>query len=86
MLDRVTADVGRLGPVGDSEAMAANILSVWDDDRSAIAVAAREHALQFSWDHSMEALFGRLYPDAFAHRLEHVRAVAAGTRIPFVRA
>jgi alpha-1,6-mannosyltransferase len=86
MLDRVTADVGRLGPVGDSEAMAANILSAWDDDRSAIAVAAREHALQFSWDHSMEALFGRLYPDAFAHRLEHVRAVAAGTRIPFVRA
>ena len=42
--------------------MARNILAVWDGDRSAIREAAREHALQFSWNSSMEALFGRVYP------------------------
>jgi alpha-1,6-mannosyltransferase len=86
MLDRVTADAGRLGPVGDAEAMAANILTVWNADRPALAAAAREQALQYSWDHSMEALFGRVYPDAFAHRLAQVRSVASATRVPLVRA
>src|SRR3954453_11790205 len=65
MLDRVTDAVGRLGPVGDCEAMAANILAVWNGDRSAMAANARHHALQFSWDSSMEALFGQIYPAAF---------------------
>lgn len=70
MLDRVTKDMGRLGPVGDAEEMAKNIEAVWQSDRSAIALAARSHALQFSWDSSMEALFGRLYPAAFERRRE----------------
>jgi alpha-1,6-mannosyltransferase len=86
MLDRVTADVGRLGPVGDAAAMAGNILSVWNADRPALAAAARGHALQFSWHHSMEALFSRLYPEAFAHRVAQQRAVAPGSRVPLVRA
>ena len=68
MIDRVTDAVGRLGPVGDASAMASNILSVWNGDRQAIAEQARSHALQFSWDSSMEALFGRLYPAAFDRR------------------
>ena len=68
MIDRVTDAIGRLGPVGDARAMAANILSVWTSDRNAMAGAARTHALQFSWDSSMDALFGRLYPTAFASR------------------
>jgi alpha-1,6-mannosyltransferase len=68
MIDRVTDATGRLGPVGDARAMAANILSVWTSDRNAMAGAARTHALQFSWDSSMDALFGRLYPTAFASR------------------
>src|SRR3954462_12451521 len=57
MIDRVTDAVGRLGPVGDSAAMAANILAVWNGDRSAMAASARHHALQFSWERSMDALF-----------------------------
>jgi alpha-1,6-mannosyltransferase len=68
MIDRVTGATGRLGPVGDSAAMAGNILSVWNSDRRAMAAQARAHALQFSWDSSMEALFGRVYPEAFAMR------------------
>ena len=68
MIDRVSDAVGRLGRVGDSRAMAANILAVWNGDREAMAAAAREHALQFSWDRSMEELFGYLYPAAFAKR------------------
>ena len=78
MIDRVTDAVGRLGPVGDVEQMAANILSVWNSDREALGREARAHALQFSWDSSMEALFGRLYPAAFARRAQRLpRAPAA---------
>ena len=78
MIDRVTDAVGRLGPVGDASAMAANILDVWEADRSAIAEQARAYALQFSWDSSMEALFTRVYPDAFARCVQRSRqAVAA---------
>jgi len=62
--------MGRLGPVGDAEAMAANILAVWGDDHDAMRQAARVHALQFSWDSSMEALFGRVYPAAFERQHE----------------
>jgi alpha-1,6-mannosyltransferase len=83
MIDRVTASVGRLGPVGDSEAMARNILEVWQSDRQAIAARARAEALKFSWDRSMETLFGHVYPAAFARRASRlvpgpaVAAVAA---------
>ena len=68
MIDRVSDSVGRLGPVGDAAVMAANILSVWNGDRAAMAAQARACALQLSWDSSMAALFGRLYPQAFARR------------------
>src|SRR5260221_10163882 len=70
MLDRVTDATGRLGPIGDSETMAANIRAVWAGDHQAMRQAARAHALQFSWDSSMEALFGRVYPAAFERRHE----------------
>src|SRR3954454_23145479 len=65
MLDRVTDAMGRLGSVGDPGAMAANILAVWGSDHEAMRQAPRAHALQFSWDRSMEALFGQVYPAAF---------------------
>ena len=68
MIDRVTDAIGRLGPVGDSSAMAANILAVWKGDRGAMAEQARACALEFSWDSSMDALFGRVYPAAFTKR------------------
>lgn len=68
MIDRVTAAEGRLGPVGNAAAMAANIMDILGGDRRSIADHARACALQFSWDSSMEALFGRVYPAAFARR------------------
>jgi hypothetical protein len=48
--------------------MAANILAVLNSHRATIAEEARANALQFSWDSSMDALFGTLYPAAFAAR------------------
>jgi alpha-1,6-mannosyltransferase len=77
MLDRVTDEMGRLGPVGDAGTMATNILSVVNGNREAMAAAARAHALQFSWDSSMEALFGRVYPAAFERRRERQLALDA---------
>jgi alpha-1,6-mannosyltransferase len=68
MVDRVTEDTGRLGPVDDDGAMAANILAVWAGERTAMSTAACRNAHQFSWDRSMEALFGRIYRDAIAAR------------------
>jgi alpha-1,6-mannosyltransferase len=66
MIDRVTNDIGRLGPVNDSDAMAANILSVWNSDRATMGEIAQDEARQYSWDRSMLALFGRIYRAAFA--------------------
>ena len=68
MVDRVHDEVGRLGPVGDPDAMAANILAVWTGDRAGMAARARTEALQYSWERSMELLFGQLYPAAFERR------------------
>ena len=81
MVDRVSDSIGRLGPVGDAEAMAANILAVWNGDREAMAEAACAEAHRYSWDSSMEALFGRVYPDAFARRAKEQR-IASGTLSP----
>ena len=64
MIDRVTERIGRLGPVGNAEAMARNILAVWNGDRDAMREEACSEARLFSWDHSMDALFGRVYPEA----------------------
>ena len=85
MIDRVTDAIGRLGPVGDAGAMARNILDVWGGDRAAMAEQARAHALQFSWERSMEALFGRVYPAAFARRAR-AAARSRGGAAPLVRA
>jgi alpha-1,6-mannosyltransferase len=82
MLDRVTGAMGRLGPVGDAAAMASNIASVLGDERPALAAAARAHALQFSWDKSMEALFGQVYPAAFERRRRSVFGVTSAVAMP----
>jgi alpha-1,6-mannosyltransferase len=86
MIDRVTDATGRLGPVGDAAAMASNILDVWRGDVHTMGEHARANALQFSWQSSMEALFGRLYPEAFARRAEAQRDMGATARIPLARA
>ena len=58
--------------------MADNILAVLNGDRREMADRARACALEFSWDSSMEALFSRLYPAAFARRAEQIRVAPAG--------
>jgi alpha-1,6-mannosyltransferase len=82
MIDRVSETTGKLGAIGDSAAMAGNILGVWNGDRRTMAEQARAHALQFSWDRSMETLFGRLYPAALARRAEQLRAAPAAAAVP----
>lgn len=86
MIDRVTDEVGRLGPVDDSDAMAANILEVWNADRAAMAEKAMAVAHSFSWDHSMEKLFGSVYPAAVAHRAAVLSGRPALTAAPLVKA
>jgi alpha-1,6-mannosyltransferase len=81
MIDRVTDAVGRLGPVGDTESMARNIIQIWEWDRKEMAIRARAEALRFSWDHSMEQLFGRVYPTAFARRAADAVAVPAAAAV-----
>jgi alpha-1,6-mannosyltransferase len=76
MIDRVTPATGRLGPVGDAETMAANILAVWNSDLEEMREAARANALQFGWDSSMDALFGRVYPAAFERRRQRQLGIA----------
>lgn len=78
MIDRVTEELGRLGPVNDAEAMAANIIAVWNSDRGRMSEIAQAHAHQYSWDRSMDGLFGRVYPDAFANAAER-RMLSAAT-------
>ena len=77
MIDRVPDGLGRVGTVGDAEAMAANILAVLGGDMRAMSEQARAHALQFSWDQSMERLFGRVYARARRRAVERANAVAA---------
>ena len=62
MVDRVDDKIGRLGPVDDSAAMAANILDLWSGDLAAMRGRAVAHARQFGWDKSMDILFGEIYP------------------------
>ena len=65
MIDRVTARGRPARPGRRRRRRWRATSSSVDGDRAAMARAARAHALQFSWDRSMEALFGRVYPAAF---------------------
>jgi alpha-1,6-mannosyltransferase len=73
MVDRVDDSIGRLGPVGDSAAMAANILDLWSGDLPAMRQRSVAHARQFGWDKSMHILFSEIYP--LALRRAAARAV-----------
>ena len=77
MIDRVPYGLGLVGTVGDAEAMAANILAVLGGNMQAMGEQARAHALQFSWDQSMERLFGRVYARARLRAAERASAVTA---------
>jgi alpha-1,6-mannosyltransferase len=86
MVDRVSAATGRLGPIGDAAAMADGILAMLDADRAAIAEAAQANARRYSWDGSMEALFGHVYPSAFARRAAQRPVGHAGIGRPLIEA
>ena len=75
MVDRVPHDLGLVGQVDDATVMACNILSVLQGDMAAMGERARAHALQFSWDRSMELLFGQVYRGAMARAA--TRAISA---------
>ena len=69
MIDRVPPALGRLGPVDDAVAMAANIVTLLKTlDRPAMAAAARAHAASLGWDAAMRCLFDSVYPLAFERR------------------
>ena len=76
MVDRVCPATGRLGPVGDAGAMAANILDVLGGNHGAMRAAAAERARHYGWDRSMERLFGHLYPLAFRRAARRTTAKA----------
>ena len=57
MPDRVPEGLGRLGPVGDVAAMAANVEAVVAGDRVEMGHRAREHVeARFSWDATFDRL------------------------------
>ena len=69
MIDRVPPFLGRLGPVDDAAAMAANIVAMLNaPDRAKLAAAARAHAASLSWDAAMRTLFDQVFPAALARR------------------
>jgi alpha-1,6-mannosyltransferase len=68
MIDRVPPHLGRLGPVGDSAAMARNIRDVLSEDRAALAERAVAAASACDWDRVLETLFGSFYRQAIERR------------------
>lgn len=75
MTDRVPASLGRLGPCGDADAMAANVAAVWMDRLSEMGARARAHVLEnFSWPKTFE----KLYFDIYARALEKRRGSLSG--------
>jgi len=85
MVDRVTPEIGRVGPVDDAEAMARNLTELWRGDPRGVGQASWRHAQQFSWQESMRALFGELYPRALAKAAQR-SAAPFGARSPLVEA
>jgi alpha-1,6-mannosyltransferase len=68
MPDRVPAGLGFLGPVDDTDAMAANVVKLWRGDHEAAGVAARAHVEDnFSWRRTFDRLLNDIYPRAMAH-------------------
>lgn len=65
MPDRVPPNLGRLGPIGDAKAMAANIKTLWQSGAHAdMSQAARAHVeANFSWRRTFERLFEEIYRD-----------------------
>lgn len=79
MPDRVPAGLGLLGPVDDVQAMADNVVTLWNADRAAMGRAARAHVeANYSWAATFGRLFGDIYPSALTHSRMRSGAMAAG--------
>lgn len=75
MPDRVPPGLGLLGPVDDTDTMAANVLRIWQDDHEAIGIEARHHVeAHFSWKRTFEHLLDDIYPRAMAHAAARARS------------
>jgi alpha-1,6-mannosyltransferase len=68
MLDRIDSATGLLGAVGDAEAMAANLLALWNGDRAAMAKAAQKRASGHDWGIVMRRLFDDQYGELLRQR------------------
>jgi alpha-1,6-mannosyltransferase len=67
MPDRVPAGLGRLGPVDDVDAMAANVVAVWSGAPNAMGRDARTMvATRYGWPQTFTRLFEDIYPNALA--------------------
>jgi alpha-1,6-mannosyltransferase len=70
---RVPAGLGRLGPVDDVDAMAANVMAVLAEGPAAIGRRARAHVeARFSWTATFDRLFSEIYPQALARAASRV--------------
>jgi alpha-1,6-mannosyltransferase len=79
MVDRVPDGLGLVGDVDDAGVMASNIMALLESDLAGMGERARAHALQFSWDQSMELLFGRVYQSALARAAVRAEQPAASS-------
>lgn len=65
MIERIVPGTGALVAVDDVGAMAHAVTQVWQNQRDAMALAARAHvAGRFEWSHTFDALLGEVYPAA----------------------
>ncbi len=82
MPERVPPEVGLLGPRDDADAMAANILKVWNGDRAGMGQAARKLVeARYDWAQTFETLFDEIYPAARAKARERQDRRSVGERI-----
>lgn len=81
---RVPAGLGLLGPVDDIQAMARNVLAIWNGDMRGMGAAARRHvAGRYGWERVFERLLGEVYGaalDAAAERNSTRRRWLGGER------
>ena len=67
MMERVPAGLGLLGPVDDIDAMARNVVQLWQAGPREIGLMARAHvANRYSWERTFMRLFNEVYPAALA--------------------
>lgn len=82
MPERVPHEVGLLGPRDDAEAMAANIMAVWNGDRAAMGRAARQLVEdRYDWAQTFEALFTEVYPAARRQAAERLARRGISDRV-----